>query len=228
MPLGALARDENTPAKNLTLLLNSVSGQQSVSFPKGRRIEPVGATTVLAGDTNKYPFEAYRADIDAVVSIPAKQSVEQLHIDTLGIAESIDPEDLIVGVGDLTHSQLVPICEKVTASIPQFKFSGVVERDGTHKLTHTHISSRRANSVIMTSLAVMITLLLSALSVAAMVVRAALSDGGDGSSSTHVMHVPDFRSTGTAEYVSRMFPKWACSEIMFRSSGLPLSSLFQP
>jgi Domain of unknown function (DUF4436) len=68
IPMGRFAADRATPAVDLKLLINSVSGKQTVEYPKGERISPVDFTSVLSGNLNRYPFDRYISDIDLLVT----------------------------------------------------------------------------------------------------------------------------------------------------------------
>jgi hypothetical protein len=71
IPKGRFAIDRSTPAVDLKMLINSVSGKQAVMYPKGERISPVDFTSVLSGNPNHYPFDRYTSDIDILVTAPA-------------------------------------------------------------------------------------------------------------------------------------------------------------
>jgi hypothetical protein len=70
IPKGRFAIDRSTPAVDLKMLINSVSGKQTVMYPKGERISPVDFTSVLSGNLNRYPFDRYSSDIDILVTAP--------------------------------------------------------------------------------------------------------------------------------------------------------------
>src|SRR5277367_502551 len=70
IPMGRFGVDKATPAVDLTLLINSVSGKQTVVYPKGERISTVDFTSVLSGNLNRYPFDRYTSDIDLLVTAP--------------------------------------------------------------------------------------------------------------------------------------------------------------
>jgi hypothetical protein len=70
IPVGRFAEDRATPAVDLKLLINSVSGKQSVVYPKGERIAPADFTTALSGNLNRYPFDRYVSDLDLLVTVP--------------------------------------------------------------------------------------------------------------------------------------------------------------
>jgi hypothetical protein len=62
--------DKARPAVDLKLLINSVSGKQTILYPKGERISPVDFVSVLTGNPNRYPFDRYTSDIDLLVTAP--------------------------------------------------------------------------------------------------------------------------------------------------------------
>jgi uncharacterized protein DUF4436 len=176
VPKGRFAMDKNTPATDLKLLLNSMSGKQSVVFPKGERIVPINSTTLLSGNPNRYPFDRYTSNIDLLVTVPAQQSAVSMPEE--------NPEDdadsnssLIVGTSDLNHSETIPIQEDFTASISGVKFSGALNQDDTYKLMRTTIAMRRANNVISLSLIVMTVMLVLAASIVGMVLHVTVTPG---------------------------------------------------
>ena len=70
IPKGRFAIDRSTPAVDLKMLINSVSGKQTVMYPKGERISPVDFNSVISGNLNRYPFDKYSSDIDILVTAP--------------------------------------------------------------------------------------------------------------------------------------------------------------
>ncbi|WP_047489030.1 DUF4436 family protein [Terriglobus sp. TAA 43] len=173
IPRGKFAIDRNRPAQDLTLLLNSVTGQQTIRFPKGERIEPIDAAVSLVGDSNKYPFDVYHADLDVLVSEKAARAPVKIPFGGPDVlSDPIEPGGLVVSAGDLEKDIPVPVLERVSASIPQFKFKGSITHDDADKLTRTEISARRANNVIFSSLVIMITMMGLAVSITAMAIKA--------------------------------------------------------
>jgi hypothetical protein len=177
IPMGRFALDKATPATDLKLLVNSVSGKQVVVFPKGERIIPVEVTSLLSGNQNRYPFDKYSADIDVLVTAPANKKVQP--------PPEQNPDDdgdslattLIVGTTDLDRSETVPINERLIATSPGVKFDGTVTEDDTYKLMHTVIVMRRANSVISVSILVMAVMFVLAVSIMCMVLSVNASPG---------------------------------------------------
>jgi hypothetical protein len=175
IPMGRFAIDKVTPATDLKLLINSVSGKQTVFFPKGERIFPVDFNSLLSGNQNRYPFDRYTSEIDLLVTAPAQKAEPMPE-------QSSDEEDpdplasaLVVGSSDLVQNETVPIKENFSASIPGVKFNGDVTRDEAYKLMHTTIAIRRANSVISVSIVVMAVMFLLAVSIMVMVLRVTAS-----------------------------------------------------
>ncbi len=177
IPMGRFSIDRSTPATDLTLLVNSVSGKQAVVFPKGERIVSIEFSTVLSGTQNKYPFDRYTTDIELVVTAPAKKKAAPVPEDTL--KENTDPlaTTLIVGASDLERSEPVPINENFVASITGIKFDGTVTQNDTYKLMQTTIAMRRANNVITVSIIVMAIMFVLAISIVGMVLHVNASPG---------------------------------------------------
>jgi hypothetical protein len=171
VPMGRFAKDRTAPATDLKLLVNSVSGKQTLVFAKGERIFPIEFSGLLSGNPNRYPFDSYLADIDLLVTVPAKKKVEPVPGGNLdGNADPLATK-LIVGTSDLDQSEPIAIRENVTASIPGFKFYGTVTHDDKIKLMHAAIAMRRANNVVTISLAVMTVMVGLAVSILGMALR---------------------------------------------------------
>jgi len=177
IPMGRFALDKATPASDLKLLVNSVSGKQVVVFPKGERIMPVEVTSFLSGNQNRYPFDKYSADIDVLITTPVKKNIQPLPAQNLDEDDDALATSLIVRTTDLDRSETIPINERLIASSPGVKFDGVITEDDTYKLMHTTIAMRRANSVISVSLLVMAVMILLAVSIMCMVLVVNASPG---------------------------------------------------
>lgn len=176
IPMGRFAIDKTTPALDLKLLINSVSGKQSVVFPKGERIVPIEFSSLLSGNQNRYPFDRYTTDIELVITAPAKKKPEPLPQDNLD--ENTDPlaTTLIVGASDLNQSEPVPLNENFIASMPGIKFEGTITQNDTYKLMQTTVAMRRANNVITLSIVVMIIMFGLAISIVGMVLQVSSSE----------------------------------------------------
>ena len=108
IPTGRFAEDQATPASDLTLLINSVAGKQTVVFPAGERVYPVEFSSLLAGNQNRYPFDRYVSDIEILVTAatPKPPPVPP----EIPLADNMDPLEspLIVGNNALVgHGDLV-------------------------------------------------------------------------------------------------------------------------
>ncbi|HTF64885.1 MAG TPA: DUF4436 family protein [Edaphobacter sp.] len=176
VPMGRFALYKTTPATDLKLFINSVSGRQVVLFPKGERIVPIEVTSLLSGNQNRYPFDHYSADIDLLVTAPEKKKVQSPPKQELDIANPL-ATTLVVGTSDFDRSEMIPINESFTATLPGFKFDGIVTKDDTYKLMHTAVTIRRANNVISVSLIVMTVMLVLAVSIMGMVHQVTASPG---------------------------------------------------
>jgi hypothetical protein len=175
IPMGRFATDRVTPAVDLKLLVNSVSGKQTVVFPKGERIFPVDFTTLLSGNQNRYPFDRYLSDVELLVTTQTQKPNPIPEMGPDDDESGAQASTLIVGTSDLMQNETIPIKENFTASIPGIKFGGDVTRQDPYNLMHATISIRRANSVITVSSVVMIVMFLLAISIMVMVLRVTAS-----------------------------------------------------
>lgn len=204
-PMGRFALDRASPAVDLKLLINSVSGKQIVVFPKGERISPVDFVSVLSGNLNRYPFDKYTSDIDVLVTAPAAPAAPAPRsarparaapvapapvAPAAGIVPTVTPvpetdatDDapvpistaLEIGASDLTKSEPVTINENFVASITGVRFEGQVTEDDTYKLVRTSVVMRRARNVVAVSIVVMSVMFILAISVMMMALRVAAS-----------------------------------------------------
>jgi hypothetical protein len=177
IPSGRFALDQATPAVDLDLLINSVSGKQTVRFPKGERIFPIDFTSLISGNQNRYPFDNYVADIVVLVTTPKRVKAKPALTET--IEDNTDPlaTNLVVSARYLDNTETVAIREDFTASLPGVKFNGVITQDDKNKLMSTAIGMRRANNVISVSIMVMAGMLGLAISIMGMVLQMTASPG---------------------------------------------------
>lgn len=179
IPMGRYAIDRATPAVDLKLLINSVSGKQTILYPKGERIAPIDFTSVLSGNQNRYPFDRYTSDIDLLVTAPAPPTPPVPKAAPAAEEASIegDPDPLattlVVGAGDLNKSETVPINENFVASLTGVKFEGRVTEGDSYKLMRTSIVMRRANNVMTVSIMIMSVMFVLAISIMVMALRVA-------------------------------------------------------
>ncbi len=170
IPLGKPGVDKNTPAEDIKLFVNSVSGNQAITMQQGSRLVPIEASIPLTGNPNHYPFDTYHGNLDLLVAAqttgtsPSLSEVEREN-------QVLEPGSLIIGRSDLSHSETVPIVENVHASVLGIQFKGEVSRENDHELARTNFTLRRASNVIATSITVMVTMMGLAVSMTCMVWR---------------------------------------------------------
>jgi hypothetical protein len=177
IPMGRFALDKATPATDLKLLVNSVSGKQVAIFPKGERIVPIEVTSLLSGNQNRYPFDRYSTEIDLLVTTPVKKKVEPLPDQKFDDPTNPLATTLVVGANDLDRSEPVPISENLIATFSGIKFDGTIAEDDTYKLMHTTVEMRRSNNVISVSLLVMTVMFVLAVCIMCMVLHVIASPG---------------------------------------------------
>jgi hypothetical protein len=172
IPKGRFAKDGVTPASDLTLLINSVFGKQIVVFPAGERIYPIEFSSLMTGNQNRYPFDRYVSDIEFLVTVPTPKP-PPVPDEEISPTDNIDPltSPLIVGNSDFVHSETATIKENFSVSIPGFKFEGSVSQVSELKLMHSIVTIRRANNVIVVSVAVMVIMFLLAISIMILVLQ---------------------------------------------------------
>ncbi len=173
-PRGALARDEVTPAVDLELLTNNVRSQQEFDFPQGKRMNRIEAVFPLNGELNKYPFDRYGTTLWLLMTTPARKVQLQASSGPEG-TENEGPQGnrLAVGTTALQQSTIVPLTITLSASTPGIKFEGNVSRESSQKLTGVELKMRRADSVILVSILVMVLMSGLAMSLLGMVFKAA-------------------------------------------------------
>ena len=187
IPMGRFAVDRATPAVNLKLLINSISGKQTVVYPKGERIAPVDFTSALSGNLNRYPFDRYVSDIELLVTAPVPPAAPappaplppMAPVPGEAFSEEGDADPLatalVVGTSDLNESEPVSINENFVASIAGVKFEGQETEDDTYKLMRTSIVVRRASNILWVSIVVMVVMFILAISIMTMALRVASS-----------------------------------------------------
>jgi hypothetical protein len=169
IPKGKFAIDAVTPAVDLKFFINSISGRQTIIFPKGERIIPMDFITLLPGNQNRYPFDRYVSNIDLLITTravrvaPPPQPVPDVS-DSNPSASA-----LTIAQSDLEHNEPIPIRESFTASIPGSKFVGSADNADANTVMHTAVKVRRANSVIVVSVVIQIVMFLLAISIMSMV-----------------------------------------------------------
>lgn len=169
---GKLAQDSNalTPATDLQLVVNTISGQQQFDFAKGQRVSPIEAVLPLEGNVNLYPFDRHMGVLWLYVTIPGVQQ-----------AASKPPTEATKNIvpQELTDSPSLPVSTSVlerrvqadtrtmfTASIPGLTFQGsrsVQSAEALKGLTGIELKLKRSQNVVAISIITM--LMMAALSV---------------------------------------------------------------
>jgi Domain of unknown function (DUF4436) len=201
-PVGNLAKDRVTPARNLKLFLNAFRGPQEIDFPAGRRMDPIEAEFSLDGDANRYPFDHHQTTLWFLLTAPirhdrpptpatpvipetsptketaSKQGVHSktgkpINEQTAGETNVAVPARTAPSIPDLAvGAAAVPISIDLAASIPGIKFSGKISRLQDQDVTGIDLHIRRADNVISVSIVVMVIMMCLAVSLLAMVLRA--------------------------------------------------------
>lgn len=154
---GQLAQDELTPATNLQLVLNTVTGQQQFDFAKGRRISPIEAVFPLDGNANFYPFDRHKVILWFFVTIPGSPQAR--------LTRNIIPEEIAKSPGlPMSASSLESRVQAdtrttFTASIPGLTFRGSQSVTGVQALkglTGIEVNIMRSANVMFISMTTMV------------------------------------------------------------------------
>jgi hypothetical protein len=175
---GNIALDEVTPAADLELLINNVSGQQAYDFPKGKRMNRIEVVFPLNGDLNKYPFDRYETTMWLLMTAPAASNKAQVP-KTPGTQPQDAPhaEKLAIGAVTLQRNAPLPLSLALSASIPGIKFRGSVTRNESTQVTGIGLNVRRADILITVSIIINAMMTGLAISVLAMVLRVTTAGG---------------------------------------------------
>jgi hypothetical protein len=176
---GSIARDEVTPAVDLTLLINNVGDEQQFDFPRGKRTHLIQAVFPLKGDWNKYPLDRYETTMWFLITTPEavnKTQVSKAPEDQP--QEPVQSNQLAIGAVTLEHNTPIPLSLNVSAAIRGIKFQGSVGRNATTQLVGISLNLRRADNLIVVAMLINAMMLGLAISVLAMVlhVRAVRGD----------------------------------------------------
>lgn len=171
---GDIALDEVTPAADLELLVNNVSGQQAYDFPKGKRMNRIEVAFPLNGDLNKYPFDRYETTMwllaasnkAQVPKAPGNQPQDAPHA-----------EKPAIGAVTLQRNAPLALSLALSASIPGIKFWGSVTRNESTQVTGIGLNVRRADNLIAVSIVINAMMTGLAISVLAMVLRVTTAGG---------------------------------------------------
>ena len=173
---GNIARDEVTPATDMTLLINNVRGQQEFDFPQGKRMNRIEVVFPLNGDLNKYPFDRYETTVWLLMTLPPVVNKAQVSKAPEN-QETVHPEQLAVGAVTLQQSTAIPLSLVVSAAIPGIKFQGSVTRKESTQVTGIVMNLRRADNLIAVSILINAMMAGLAVSVLAMALQVTTAKG---------------------------------------------------
>ena len=163
---GALAKDEYSPAKDITLLVNSATGKQEHKFEKGKRMNPIEITIPLEGQASDYPFDSHDAELQVLVTTPMKAQQPK--------AEAEDDSGAQKGATQgrlLDSNEPVPVAVEFFGSIPGLKLQAAKGKDSEVGYTAVEINISRSSTVVFFSVFVMILMLFLTAVVVCMMLR---------------------------------------------------------
>jgi hypothetical protein len=170
--VGRLAEDELTPATDLQLVLNTITGQQQFDFAKGRRINSIESVFPLDGNVNFYPFDRHKGILWIFVTIPGSQQA--------GPLENIVPDELATSPGlPVSKSSLEKRVQAdtrttFTASVPGLTFRGSKSVQGVQSLkglTGIEVNLMRSTNVVFISVTTMVMMAALAVGMVIMVLQ---------------------------------------------------------
>jgi hypothetical protein len=175
---GSIARDEVTPAVDLTLLINNVGDEQQFDFPRGKRTHLIQAVFPLNGDLNRYPFDRYETTMWFLITAP--EAVNKTQVSKVPEDESQEPvqsNQLAIGSVTLQHNKPIPLSLNVSAAIRGIKFQGSVARNATTQVVGIGLNLRRADNLIAVAILINAMMIGLAISVLAMVLHVRAASG---------------------------------------------------
>ncbi|MFL6276396.1 MAG: DUF4436 family protein [Blastocatellia bacterium] len=175
-PEGAMAKDELSPAHDLTLYLNSATGKQEHKFEKGKRMNPMDVTISLDGQASDYPYDAHEAELTMIMTTPAEAEAK--------------PEQPKAESGDEEHpapkppqkasiydtNEPVAMAVEFEGSIPGLKLEAEKDKESEVGYTGIEMKISRSSTVVFFSTFVMILMLFLASVVVIMMLRFWLSN----------------------------------------------------
>jgi len=162
---GALATDENVPAKDVTLLVNSATGKQEHKFEKGKHMNPVEITIPLVGQASDYPFDSHETELWLFVSAAAKEKPEHTNEGAGENSSTSKPPT------QASAFEPLPVAVEFFGSIPGLKLKAEKGKDSDVGFTAVEIMVSRSSTVIFFSVFVMILMLCLAAVVVMMMTR---------------------------------------------------------
>ncbi len=175
---GTLAKDEFSPAQDITILVNSATGKQEHKFEKGKRMNPVEVTVPMEGQASDYPFDKHDAELWLLVTTPVKEEAQQPK-------EATEKEPAEEGSGApkppaqasvFDNNEPVPIAVEFFGSIPGLKLEAVRDKDTDVGITGVQMKISRSSTVVFFSVFLMILMLFLASAVVFMMLRFALGN----------------------------------------------------
>jgi uncharacterized protein DUF4436 len=167
-PQGELAKDEVSPAEDITLFINSATGKQEHKFEKGKRMNPIDATVSLEGQSSDYPFDSHDAELWLVMTTPVKEKPSESSAAAGEEAPAPRPQTQ-ASVYDTNEP--VPMAVAFAGSIPGFKLEA--EKDKANDVGYTRVEMKisRSSTVVFFSVFVMVLMLFLASAVVLMMLR---------------------------------------------------------
>jgi len=144
-PHGAMAKDELTPAEDLTLIVNSATGKAEHKFEKGKRMNPVDVTISLDGQANDYPFDKHDAELVLLMTTPVKAKPAEPHTATDEESGTAKPP---TQTSMFDTNEPVPMAVEFTGSIPGFKLDAAKDKESEVGLTIIEMNISRASTVV--------------------------------------------------------------------------------
>jgi Domain of unknown function (DUF4436) len=173
---GTIAKDPFTPSVDLRLFLNGISGPQEIELPRGRHINRITAVFAVDGNMNMYPFDRYTSSIRIMILIkaPAKRPPTSTAAET---QSEVVPDEEVQNMASATNEgQPLQTASSIIASLPGIKFEGERVAFENQGIQGVDLSIRRAHNVIVVSVVFMTLMMVLALSVLLMSLRAVTAE----------------------------------------------------
>ena len=157
-PEGALAKDEFSPAQDMTLLINSATGKQEHKFEKGKRMNPMDATISLEGQASDYPFDSHNAELWMIMTTPVKAEAKSEPPKEAGDEERAAPKPQ-EKTSLFDTNEPVAMAVEFEGSIPGLKLEAEKDKDSDVGYTGVEMKISRSSTVIFFSTFVMVLML---------------------------------------------------------------------
>ncbi|MEW6127200.1 MAG: DUF4436 family protein [Acidobacteriota bacterium] len=158
-PHGALAKDEFSPANDLTLLINSATGKQEHKFEKGKRMNPIDATLTLDGESSEYPFDSHEADLILLMTTPVQEKAEEPKEEPREGAESEPAPKQPQKASVYDSNEPVAMAVEFTGSVPGLKLDAEKDKESEVGYTGIEMTISRSTTVLFFSSFVMVLML---------------------------------------------------------------------